>query len=264
MRDAGTRRDLRAPILVHAPVDSARPAASRDLRRKGPDVVPGAHLVCRCSPSPSTGACERRNVPTMKSGRQLLDDRPRSPTVGARPCSRITEAAGVALVSLTSSSLRCRVLHVHDSRTVTPASPGPRTPERAARTREASARLERHPRPDDPLRAGGLLHLAQESLGEGAMGVAGCRISPGDGSSKDPQSDDADRVGFEMVYDCPQPTPMIFNVTVHSTRAARCRHGRSTRRDPPVPVTGFVTAHGNGARASWRRRDSRCVSSMRS
>jgi len=28
------------------------------------------------------------------------------------------------------------------------------------------------------------------------------------------------RVGFEMVYECPQPTPMIFNVRVHSTRVS--------------------------------------------
>src|SRR2546425_953429 len=28
------------------------------------------------------------------------------------------------------------------------------------------------------------------------------------------------RVGFEMVYDCPQPTPMIFNLNVHFTRVA--------------------------------------------
>jgi hypothetical protein len=26
------------------------------------------------------------------------------------------------------------------------------------------------------------------------------------------------RVGFEMTYDCPQPTPMIFNLNVHFTR----------------------------------------------
>ena len=28
------------------------------------------------------------------------------------------------------------------------------------------------------------------------------------------------RVGFEMVYECPQPTPMIFNVHVHYTRVS--------------------------------------------
>ena len=28
------------------------------------------------------------------------------------------------------------------------------------------------------------------------------------------------RAGFEMIYDCPQPTPMIFNLSVHFTRAS--------------------------------------------
>ena len=28
------------------------------------------------------------------------------------------------------------------------------------------------------------------------------------------------RVGFEMIYDCPQPTPMIFNLNVHFTRVS--------------------------------------------
>jgi len=28
------------------------------------------------------------------------------------------------------------------------------------------------------------------------------------------------RAGFEMIYDCPQPTPMIFNLNVHFTRAS--------------------------------------------
>ncbi len=28
------------------------------------------------------------------------------------------------------------------------------------------------------------------------------------------------RVGFEMIYDCPQPTPMIFNLNVHHTRVS--------------------------------------------
>ena len=27
-------------------------------------------------------------------------------------------------------------------------------------------------------------------------------------------------VGFEMIYDCPQPTPMIFNLNVHYTRVS--------------------------------------------
>ena len=28
------------------------------------------------------------------------------------------------------------------------------------------------------------------------------------------------RAGFEMIYDCPQPTPMIFNLNVHFTRVS--------------------------------------------
>ena len=28
------------------------------------------------------------------------------------------------------------------------------------------------------------------------------------------------RVGFEIVYDCPQPTPMILNLNVHFTRVS--------------------------------------------
>ncbi len=27
-------------------------------------------------------------------------------------------------------------------------------------------------------------------------------------------------VGFEMIYDCPQPTPIIFNLNVHFTRVS--------------------------------------------
>ena len=28
------------------------------------------------------------------------------------------------------------------------------------------------------------------------------------------------RVGFEMVYDCPQPTPMILTLNIHYSRAS--------------------------------------------
>jgi len=28
------------------------------------------------------------------------------------------------------------------------------------------------------------------------------------------------RVGYEMIYECPQPTPMILTVNVHYTRAS--------------------------------------------
>jgi transglutaminase-like putative cysteine protease len=53
------------------------------------------------------------------------------------------------------------------------------------------------------------------------------------------------RVGFEMVYDCPQPTPMIFNVKIHPTRAPDVVTGGDLVVEPPVPVTGFRDGHGN-------------------
>jgi hypothetical protein len=28
------------------------------------------------------------------------------------------------------------------------------------------------------------------------------------------------RVGYELVYDCPQPTPMVLMLTIHHSRAA--------------------------------------------
>ena len=40
------------------------------------------------------------------------------------------------------------------------------------------------------------------------------------------------RVGFEMVYDCPQPTPMIFNLHVHSSRVSDLVGRDELRFDP--------------------------------
>jgi hypothetical protein len=42
------------------------------------------------------------------------------------------------------------------------------------------------------------------------------------------------RVGFEMIYDCPQPTPMIFNLNVHLH--ASIRPGRP--RQPGIRPAG--------------------------
>lgn len=53
------------------------------------------------------------------------------------------------------------------------------------------------------------------------------------------------RVGFEMVCNCLQPTPMIFNVRIHSSRASGVVTGGELVVDPPVPVTGFRDGHGN-------------------
>ena len=42
------------------------------------------------------------------------------------------------------------------------------------------------------------------------------------------------RVGFEMLYDCPQPTPMIFHLNVHYTRVSDLVGRDDLMFDPPV------------------------------
>ena len=53
------------------------------------------------------------------------------------------------------------------------------------------------------------------------------------------------RVGFELVYDCPQPTPMIFNLNVHFTRVADLIGRDDLVFDPPVPMSAYRDSFGN-------------------
>jgi transglutaminase-like putative cysteine protease len=53
------------------------------------------------------------------------------------------------------------------------------------------------------------------------------------------------RVGFEMIYDCPQPTPMILTVNVHFTRVSDLVGRDNILVDPPVPMTGYRDSFGN-------------------
>ena len=53
------------------------------------------------------------------------------------------------------------------------------------------------------------------------------------------------RVGFEMAYDCPQPTPMIFNLHVHFSRVSDLAGRDELVFDPPVPVAGYRDSFGN-------------------
>jgi len=52
-------------------------------------------------------------------------------------------------------------------------------------------------------------------------------------------------VGFEMVFDCPQPTPMIFNLNVHFTRVSDLIGRDDLVFDPPVPVDAYRDGFGN-------------------
>jgi transglutaminase-like putative cysteine protease len=53
------------------------------------------------------------------------------------------------------------------------------------------------------------------------------------------------RVGFEMVYDCPQFTPMIFTVNVHFTRVSDLVGRDDLVFDPPLPMAAYRDSFGN-------------------
>lgn len=53
------------------------------------------------------------------------------------------------------------------------------------------------------------------------------------------------RLGFEMVYDCPQPTPMIFNLNVHFTRVSDLAGRDDLTFDPPLPMSVYRDSFGN-------------------
>jgi transglutaminase-like putative cysteine protease len=53
------------------------------------------------------------------------------------------------------------------------------------------------------------------------------------------------KVGFEMVYDCPQPTPMILNLNVHFTRVSDLVGRDDLTFDPPVPTAAYRDSFGN-------------------
>lgn len=53
------------------------------------------------------------------------------------------------------------------------------------------------------------------------------------------------RLGYEMVYQCPQPTPMILTVHVHYTRTSDLIRPDHLRTTPWVPMTMYRDGFGN-------------------
>ena len=53
------------------------------------------------------------------------------------------------------------------------------------------------------------------------------------------------RVGFEMIYDCPQPTPMILNLNVHFTRVSDLVGRDDLLFEPGVPMAAYRDSFGN-------------------
>jgi transglutaminase-like putative cysteine protease len=53
------------------------------------------------------------------------------------------------------------------------------------------------------------------------------------------------RIGYELIYDCPQPTPMILTLNVHYTRISDLLVPDHMIAAPPVPVTAYRDSFGN-------------------
>ena len=53
------------------------------------------------------------------------------------------------------------------------------------------------------------------------------------------------RIGYELIYDCPQPTPMILTLSVHYTRISDMILPDHLITDPPVPLTAYRDNYGN-------------------
>lgn len=53
------------------------------------------------------------------------------------------------------------------------------------------------------------------------------------------------RVGYELQFRCPQPTPMILNLNVHYTRAGDLLRADNMTTDPWVPLTLYRDGFGN-------------------
>jgi transglutaminase-like putative cysteine protease len=53
------------------------------------------------------------------------------------------------------------------------------------------------------------------------------------------------RVGYELIYDCPQPTPMLLTLHIHYTRAGDMVVPDRLIADPAIPVASYRDDFGN-------------------
>jgi transglutaminase-like putative cysteine protease len=52
-------------------------------------------------------------------------------------------------------------------------------------------------------------------------------------------------IGFDLVYDCPQPTPMVLMLTVHHSRVADLVAPDRLTSEPVIPVHGYADGFDN-------------------
>ncbi|MBV8122304.1 MAG: transglutaminase family protein [Alphaproteobacteria bacterium] len=53
------------------------------------------------------------------------------------------------------------------------------------------------------------------------------------------------RLGYELVYDCPQPTPMLLTLNVHYTRISDMVVPDHLVTSPPIPIRAYRDGFGN-------------------
>jgi transglutaminase-like putative cysteine protease len=53
------------------------------------------------------------------------------------------------------------------------------------------------------------------------------------------------RIGFDLAFECPAPTPMLLMLYTHPSRAADLVAPERIRTDPPIPISIFTDAFGN-------------------
>ena len=53
------------------------------------------------------------------------------------------------------------------------------------------------------------------------------------------------RVGYELVYECPKPTPMLLTLNIHYTRASDILIADNIVTHPSVPITAYRDGFGN-------------------
>ena len=56
------------------------------------------------------------------------------------------------------------------------------------------------------------------------------------------------RAGYEITYDCPQPTPMIVELNVHPIRRSDLITPDAIRLEPPVPIKEYRDVIGKSAK----------------